>query len=592
MTNELGNRSPSVRVCFAIIAAVFVVMVWWSWGAWPDATVDFGRELYLTWRISEGDVLYRDLTYFDGPLSLLINGAFASIVGMSLSALVLKNLVVIAALTFGFFRLIERIADRVAALAACIIWLTTFAFARLLDVGNFNFVTPYTHLVVDGIALAVVALLALDRILRGAWRWGFALGVVLGAAFLGKADYFLALAVSIAVGFGAGFWAMPERRAALRMAGCAALATVPLVPLICFGWFARSMTASEALSAVLGSWPHVLGGASALPFYRGVLGVDRLETNLRLLLRTSLGWGVLFGALLIAYRYVRVPKKNLGIAGLIAFGIPFVVLGQLRWPELFRPLPLAMAVLFVACAERLLAARGQEHAPRATLRLAFVGWGCVLLAKVALNAKLRHYGFGLALPGMLAMTALLVTWMPSRLRGCALPGVVGRAAGAGVLAAVVVAHLLVTGYWYGELKTPIGEGADRFRAGASATPLDEALDFLSERYPGESLASYPDGAMLNYLARRRNPSGQTLAVPTAVALIGEGEIIRSLEAAPPDLIAIVHKNTSDEGPEYFGKDYAVELNGWIQSNYREVALFGHRPNGRSGFGIAILERRK
>ena len=106
------------------------------------------------------------------------------------------------------------------------------------------------------------------------------------------------------------------------------------------------------------------------------------------------------------------------------------------------------------------------------------------------------------------------------------------------------------------------------------------------------MASYPDGAMLSYLARRRNPSGQTLAVPTAVALIGEGAIIRSLEAAPPDLIAIVHKNTSDEGPEFFGKDYAVELNGWIQSNYREVALFGHRPNGRSGFGIAILERRK
>ena len=38
------------------------------WSVGPDPLIDFGRELYVPWRITEGDVLYRDVAYFNGPV--------------------------------------------------------------------------------------------------------------------------------------------------------------------------------------------------------------------------------------------------------------------------------------------------------------------------------------------------------------------------------------------------------------------------------------------------------------------------------------------------------------------------------------------
>ena len=52
-----------------ILLAATIAMLWWTWFKWPDPVVDFGRELYTAWQISEGKVLYRDIAYFNGPLS-------------------------------------------------------------------------------------------------------------------------------------------------------------------------------------------------------------------------------------------------------------------------------------------------------------------------------------------------------------------------------------------------------------------------------------------------------------------------------------------------------------------------------------------
>ena len=46
-----------------------LVMLLWFWGRAPDPIIDFGREIYMPWRITEGQQLYRDFTYFNGPFS-------------------------------------------------------------------------------------------------------------------------------------------------------------------------------------------------------------------------------------------------------------------------------------------------------------------------------------------------------------------------------------------------------------------------------------------------------------------------------------------------------------------------------------------
>ena len=70
-----GRRSRPVRRLAgpALIGAALVSLFLFTWRGSTDELIDFGRELYLAWRITEGDHLYSDLRYEYGPLSPYVN---------------------------------------------------------------------------------------------------------------------------------------------------------------------------------------------------------------------------------------------------------------------------------------------------------------------------------------------------------------------------------------------------------------------------------------------------------------------------------------------------------------------------------------
>lgn len=44
-----------------LLCGVTLVIMHLTWMKWPDIWEDFGAELYIPWRITEGEVLYRDI---------------------------------------------------------------------------------------------------------------------------------------------------------------------------------------------------------------------------------------------------------------------------------------------------------------------------------------------------------------------------------------------------------------------------------------------------------------------------------------------------------------------------------------------------
>jgi hypothetical protein len=60
---------------------------------------------------------------------------------------------------------------------------------------------------------------------------------------------------------------------------------------------------------------------------------------------------------------------------------------------------------------------------------------------------------------------------------------------------------------------------------------------------------------------------------------------------PPDLIALVHKDTTEYGFRYFGTDYGTIFTQWIDNNYEAVSLIGDMPLKNNRFGI-LLYRKK
>ena len=67
----------------ALHAATFAGLLAWSWRKWPDPLVDFGRELYVPWQITEGQVLFRDVASLFGPLSPYLNALWFRLFGMT-----------------------------------------------------------------------------------------------------------------------------------------------------------------------------------------------------------------------------------------------------------------------------------------------------------------------------------------------------------------------------------------------------------------------------------------------------------------------------------------------------------------------------
>jgi len=96
--------------------------------------------------------------------------------------------------------------------------------------------------------------------------------------------------------------------------------------------------------------------------------------------------------------------------------------------------------------------------------------------------------------------------------------------------------------------------------------------------------------MINYLARRRNPLRYGNFNPHQVATFGEEAMIREFEARPPDLVALVHADTSVFGVRFFGRDYAVKLADWIHAHYDVVRRIGHEPFVSDAYGIDLLAR--
>ena len=278
------------------------------------------------------------------------------------------------------------------------------------------------------------------------------------------------------------------------------------------------------------------------------------------------------------------------LAWLTAFALGgLAVLGLTRLDDpadAFAPLPLAVVAILIGWLAALYRARrlsidptASSHASRITHHASpthhaslthpssAVGlsiFSLALLAKISLNARIYHYGFVLAMPATLLVVAAVVGWVPAWVSRRGRDGATFRAGGAGALAAVIGVYLSLAARLMQRQAYPVGEGGNRFRADERGAAMDQILHALRRRArPGDTLAVLPEGAMLNVLAGRTNPTPYWSAnppfsfyAPGRGEAAGERKVLESLEARPPDWVVLVDENLSEFGTPYFGRDYA------------------------------------
>ena len=578
-----------------LLLVALAALASWSWRSWPDPLVDFGRELYGAWRVALGEVPGRDLAWLSGPLSVEWNGLLMRVFGVSAGTIFIANLGLLAAIVLLLHRRALQLGDRFGALLAIGFFLPVLAFGVYGGINNYTYAAPYAHELTHGLLLGLICLALLDSWFRGGRRKGVALsGVVLGLCLLTKLEMFAATAGAVLVRLAAGGGGAERRRstAALLLGAGAALP-----PLIAWAAYARVLGASEAGGVVLGALtgfghPELY----AMPFYRAGLGLTDPASSIDRLVSWALAWTLLAAVsttIALGARGALGRRAPIAPLGLVLGFLPlWLVRKEVHWFEAARPLPLAALTLFVLTLIKRLRATQPEQRSELGARLAWIAFAGLALAKMALNARLVHYGFVLAAPATVLVVLATSTWLPRWVDQRGGSGRLLRALMLGLWSATACAYFETSAEWNARKTSTLGAGADRLRVASRGQIAAQALAEIEGRItPDQTLLVLPEGIMLNYLARRASPTRFLNFMPPELVIFGQPTMLAALEASAPDLIAIVHKDTSEYGYRFFGRDYGQQLAAWVGARYEPVALFGEPPLVDRGFGITLLAPR-
>lgn len=566
-----------------LLALVFLSLAWWVWPKCPDAFVDFGREIYVAWRVSEGDLPGKDLDYFNGPLSPQVNGMIFRVFPATVRTLKVANLVVAAGCTAMLFLLLRRISDDWTAAGCGMVFCIASAMSMLGYEPYFSLVAPYSHEMSHGLALLLAILLLLEQPKR--WRvW--AAGICMGLAALTKPEILLAcLAAAVTHGL-LRRW-LDRRIDWSRLMIFLSGAAIPLV--ICYLLLLPRVGAKGAAWIMAGTWQY-LGNQELIsgPYYQSLRGTDRLGENLQLTLVWLAGWITLAGGITVLAR--RFPHRLFAVIAAIIFAALFwLSASRIDWFDFSRPL----IFMLIACALLVLPTilRRRDAAAQLILPLSCVAAFGALVMKVVLAARLTHYGFVLVVPGALLVIAIFCGPIMRRF------GAPTGTARIPVLALLGCLTIWLIGKNHAAMewrlvKLPVDD-ANRFDVDLiRGAPLAELIrDLQSTKTPNRTLAAVPVGGMINFLLKERNPTGHVTILPLDLLMFGDVETLAEFQRHPPDLIVLMHVDAGAHGARYFGRDFARELGAWIRENYVPVKQYGATPFTSDQFGILLLRRR-
>lgn len=604
MLIKQGNLSKWVQRWLALlfITGAAVAGLIWTWGTWPDVIVDFGRELYVPWRLTEGQVLYRDIVSFNGPLSPYVLAVWFGCFGVSLQSVVILNILIIAGVLYLLYMICLRMGGRTSAILACLTFLTCFAFAQLLANGNFDWVCPYSHEITHGVALSLLSVYLLFGFSRKAGLvWICASGFVLGLVFLTKAEVFLAALAGNLAGIVAVLWL---RRCSVKSAVqvfllWAAFAVMPVVGSCML--LSLAMNPAAAFYATMGTWPYFFRAEHrTLLFFKSGMGILDMKSSIFCIMKW-IGWYVLLfapsGVLAFLCRRRQIMAWYAGAVLFVAVSGVFFWLslngGKIDWYRIAYPWQVFLLAAALVVGWRIFRRRAEPaDQPTAVLQFSMAVFSLCLLAKMILNVRISHYGFALAMPAAMMVIVILWDGVPKFLQKFGAEPVVLRGAVLGAWLMTVCAYIGLSHYFVSQKQYVIGKGRDEFRCEERGEFVEKAMQFLTTHAdPADTLVVLPEGIMLNYQLRMRSPAPYIQYTPPLMMLYGESRMLASLQDHPPDWIVLIHRDDSEYGARFFGREYGRLLWRWITGNYDIVSVIGRMPFTSKYFGILITKHK-
>lgn len=540
-----------------------------SWRAWGDPVVDFPQQIYLAWRVSAGELPYRDFPLVYGPFAQLWNGLLFHIFGVSYLTLTMANLILAVLTVLLLYFTLARAFDAVAAALAGAAFVMIHVFQNMSPYSSYSFLAPYSHESTIGVCLILAMVASLSRP-RPAL-----LGLGLGAAFLLKPEIFAAAAAVCACSALAAWRAGELSRGWALRAGVGAL-----LPMLAMAVYFTARTGSPVLGvhAVFGAFAPLFGtNMLANPLYGVMMGTDDLPGNLA---RIARALAVIAAAGAGAIGLERLGSRGAALAyataaGALGFFARGLDLGA-AWTSLS---------LFGLVWALVRFRKGEVSAMLPALGAAAV----LLSARVFFHPVFSWLGFYALAPTTIFLAVLGAHELPKLCAAWPGKGFTLRWCAVALLGGIALQCAGLSGRVY-DLKTlRIGEGSDAFyvfeKTGAPgiAPPAlvhQVWLEVGKRAEKNATLLTIPDGILINYLLRMPNPTTLLHAFgerPLFEAEGGTSGVIGELERKRPRYVLYLHRE-----PELFDATYRIrgpqgfanEALDWVENHYRPLFRIG------------------
>ncbi|MBV8202356.1 MAG: hypothetical protein JOZ15_17200 [Acidobacteria bacterium] len=578
------TRSPWQRAALFILpllAATAGLAV--SWQCWIDPLVDSGREMDVPWRLLQGEHLYRDVTYYYGPLGPWANALALRLLGNSWLTLELVCAGLSSCIFLLLFRLTRRAGGLLAATAA-----TGLAAALCMAAPRGGaFVFPYSS---SNLFALAGGLLALDAAEAAGPRRRRLLGALgLAIALASRLEIGAATAAALVIA-GLRSRRREETRADLQAVAGASLLAGGIYGLAFLGVPPSRLLADGPFGPILG-----------MPKEWGVLYQDVFWLGRPANTAGRMGVSLLLDGLLLAAAALPAPPRTghpvrrhlftvAGLSLLIAYACSPFCVAQKDLPPLLAILPALALAAALALLRRPLDARSRT-------RFLLFFWSAAVAARVffgiSVGPRMGPHA-AVALPGLLATAAVLgFDVLAPRLPA---PQLFRRRLAAAFAVVGVFFLYRIERLDHQPPKVELSTAAGTLRLPATrAAAIGQALKYLEAHgRAGDTLTAFPESGFFNFVTGLRSPLRQDLFLPGVLAGPREAAAVRWLDTAGPRYVLLCNRPTAEFGLAAFGRDYAVELWNDVDRHYSLAAAFGPAaptsPVGAKDFFIRIYER--
>lgn len=543
------RTEPGIRARDALLALLphllFLALVVASWRRWLVPFQDHGRELEVPWRLARGEVLYRDVGWYFGPLPAFLDALALRLAGFHADVLValrtFAGLLGVEALRRLSLRLGAGTAGA-AAVASAVVALCAFGVT-----GAWPF--PYSAAALYG---SVATWWAVEFALGSKGPRGSLVAAVLAGLAAGtKLETVVAvLAVAVALSL-----SRPRREAVGGTVVAASLAVLAFwLPLVLLG--TATLVDHGFLVAIRSPDAWQLGQRALL--FGGHRPATFLVEGTRDLFFPSLPF--LGGAVLLAAS--RIPRR-LHVPALLLLGAFSAAWPRRQALHLLVPVAILLAVSVLSRAG-LDSWRHREVEPRAAAAAAL---SVAMLAAAARQPFFLRFEGYLAFSAPLALVLSLSFATRLRNRAGAVAFVAGVALGQGIA---------VAASWRRVEVAPVVTGTVRFlQPVAEARFLNEALATIAARTPeGSFVGSFPEPGFLLVASGRRNPFVDTQFYPGCQTEAGIAGMRRDLVRHAPEAIVDVDRPMPEFGTMAQGVAGLSELRRDVDDRYVQAGVLG------------------